>query len=300
MRITNRCITNSYLSGMQKNLSNMNKLNTQMTTQKQINKVSDDPYNATKLMGMKTEIQDIERFNYNCDEILGWVETTDDALSKVNTVVSEVKTLLTSISDTFTQSEVDAVKKDVTEKIKELAESLNGSYAGKYIFSGSNMDEKPINVIENPDGSISLEVNQNVNSEALKAEVSHGMSISYNLSVSDVLGVDGLDAINNVLTELNKVPFDVNGIMNVKEDLDKFGQNVLDARSTVGSKANSIESIKSNNEDNIVVATEVISKIEDIDYVEKYVELQSAQLVYNASLQVGSNLLQTTILDFIR
>ena len=93
MRVTNRGMVNTYMNGMQSNLSRMEKLNNQMNTQKVINKVSDDPYNATKIMSMKTEIQDIERFNYNCDEILGWLENTDDSLNKVGTITTEIKTL---------------------------------------------------------------------------------------------------------------------------------------------------------------------------------------------------------------
>ena len=300
MRVTNRGMVNTYMNGMQSNLSRMEKLNNQMNTQKVINKVSDDPYNATKIMSMKTEIQDIERFNYNCDEILGWLENTDDSLNKVGTMATEIKTLLTSINDTYSQNEVNAVKKDVVEKVKELAESLNGAYAGKFMFSGSKLDEKPINVIENADGTVKLEINPNIDNGNLKTEISNGMSIDYNLTVGEVLGANGLDTINEIIDVLNKQPFDVNEVITVKNKLDDFQQNVLDCRSTMGSKAKSVESIKSNNEANIQTATEVMSKIQDCDFAEKYVELMTAQLAYNASIQVGSNLFQSTILDFIK
>ena len=300
MRVTNRGMVNTYMNGMQSNLSRMEKLNNQMNTQKVINKVSDDPYNATKIMSMKTEIEDIERFNYNCDEILGWLENTDDSLNKVGTMATEIKTLLTSINDTYSQNEINAVKKDVVEKVKELAESLNGTYAGKFMFSGSKLDEKPINVIENADGTVKLEINPNIDNGNLKTEISNGMSIDYNLTVEEVLGANGLDTINEIIDVLNKQPFDVNEIIAVKNKLDDFQQNVLDCRSTMGSKAKSVESIKSNNEANIQTATEVMSKIQDCDFAEKYVELMTAQLAYNASIQVGSNLFQSTILDFIK
>lgn len=300
MRITNRGMLNTYMNGMQSNLSRMEKLNNQMNTQKVINKVSDDPYNATKIMSMKTEIQDIERFNYNCDEILGWLENTDDTLNKVGTITTEIKTLLTSINDIYSQNEVDAVKKDVIEKVKELAESLNGTYAGKFMLSGTKIDEKPINVIENQDGSIRLEINPNIDKGDLKTEISNGMSIDYNLTVEEVLGTNGLDTINEIVDVLNKQPFDIKEIIEAKGKLDSFQQNVLDCRSTMGSKAKSVESIKNNNIANIETATEVMSKIQDCDFAEKYIELTTAQLAYNASIKVGSNLFQSTILDFIK
>lgn len=300
MRVSNRGMLNTYMSGMQKNLSEMQKLNNQMNTQKVINKVSDDPYNAVKVMNMQTEIKDIERFNYNCDEITGWMETTDDSLNKVGTISTEIKTLLNSINDTYNEGEVEAVKKEVVEKIKELAESLNGSYGGKFMFSGTKTDEKSVNVVEGADGSVKIELNPNIDNGDLKADISNGMTMDYNLTVTEVLGADGLDTINKVVDVLNKKPFDINEVIELKGKFDDFQQNILNCRSTIGSKTNSVEAIKNNNEANIETVTEVMSKIQDCNYVEKYVELSTAQLAYNASVQVGSNLFQKTILDFIR
>ena len=192
MRVTNRGTVNTYMSGMHKNLNEMQKLNNQMNTQKVINKVSDDPYNAVKVMNMKTEIQDIERFNYNCDEIKGWLDVTDQSLDKIGTITTEIKTLLTSINDTYTQNEVNAVKKDVVEKIKELGESLNASYAGKYVFSGSTMDTKPITITENQDGTVRLDFTKGISMASnLYVEVSNGMTMDYNLNASEVLGANG-------------------------------------------------------------------------------------------------------------
>ena len=301
MRVTNRGMVNTYMSGMQKNLNEMQKLNNQMNTQKVINKVSDDPYNAVKVMNMKTEIQDIERFNYNCDEITGWLDITDQSLDKIGTITTEIKTLLTSINDTYTQNEVNTVKKDVVEKIKELGESLNASYAGKYVFSGSTMDTKPITITEKPDGTVKLDFTKGISMTSnLYVEVSNGMTMDYNLNASEVLGGNGLDMINDIVDALNKDPFDVNDMINLKGKLDDFQNNILDCRATIGSKQKSVASIKNNNETNLQTAREVMSKIEDADIVEKYVELTTAQLAYNASVQVGSKLFQSTILDFIK
>ena len=301
MRVTNRSTMNTYMSGVQKNLNEMQKLNNQMTTQKVINKVSDDPYNAIKVMNMKTEINDLERFNTNCDEVTGWLDTTDQALDRIGNITTEINTLLTSINDTLTGMEIDAIKKDVVEKVKELGEALNSSYAGKYVFSGATMDKKPITVTENPDGTVKLDFAQGISMASnLYTEVSNGMTMDYNLTVLEVVGGNGLNVINEVVTTLNQDPLDVQDVLNMKDKLKDFHSNILDCRATIGSKQKSVEAIKSNNEANIETATEVMSKLQDADIVQTYVELSTAQLAYNASLQVGSNLFQTTILDFLR
>lgn len=41
-------------------------------------------------------------------------------------------------------------------------------------------------------------------------------------------------------------------------------------------------------------------KTQDTDVVEKFIELKSAEMIYQASIQVGAKLIQPTILDYIR
>ena len=137
MRVTSNNMMNSYLKDVQKNLQGMNKINNQISTGNQVNKVSDDPLKAVKIMNLNNEISDIERYNSNVDEVNGWLDMTDNALDKVGTLSSEIKTLLTSISGTFSKDEMKAVSSEVNEKIKQIGEAFNTSYGGKYIFGGS-------------------------------------------------------------------------------------------------------------------------------------------------------------------
>lgn len=132
MRVTSNNMMNSYLKDVQKNLQGMNKINNQISTGNQVNKVSDDPLKAVKIMNLNNEISDIERYNSNVDEVNGWLDMTDNALDKVGTLSSEIKTLLTSISGTFSKDEMKAVSSEVNEKIKQIGEAFNTSYGGKY------------------------------------------------------------------------------------------------------------------------------------------------------------------------
>ena len=124
MRVTSNNMMNSYLKDVQKNLQGMNKINNQISTGNQVNKVSDDPLKAVKIMNLNNEISDIERYNSNVDEVNGWLDMTDNALDKVGTLSSEIKTLLTSISGTFGKDEMKAVSSEVNEKIKQIGEEI--------------------------------------------------------------------------------------------------------------------------------------------------------------------------------
>lgn len=150
MRITNGSVMSTYLRDLQNNLQSMDKLNTQLNTSKQVNKISDDPFKTVKIMNVQGEINNVEKYNYNCDEITGWLDITDESLDRVGNLTSEIKTLLTSIQDTFGPDEIKAVQTEINEKIKQVGEAMNTTYAGKYVFGGSVTDQPPVRVETDP------------------------------------------------------------------------------------------------------------------------------------------------------
>lgn len=301
MRVTNRAMTNTYLSDVQKSLQSINKLNTQLNTGKQVNKVSDNPYEAIKILNMQNEINDVERYNYNCDEITGWLDSTDDALDKIGNISSEIKVLLTSISGSYGEDEIKAIKSEINEKVKQIGEALNTTYAGRFIFGGSNTNEAPVEIFENADGIVELRLKAGANEDKLKAEISDGIGIDYNLTASQVTdNLKGLNTINNILVELGNNPVDKDRVQELNSELGDYMNHVLNNRSAIGARSNTVSNVKSSNDENILRLKGVYSDMQDVDWAEKYIELTSAQMVYNSSMQVGAEMIQPTLLDYLR
>lgn len=312
MRITNANIMSSYLKDVQNNLQSMDKLNTQLNTSKQINKMSDDPYKAVKIINTQNEISNVEAYNYNCDEITGWLDITDEALDRVGNLSSEIKTLLTSIQGTFGPDEIKAVQTEINEKMKQLGEAMNTTYAGRFVFGGSITDQPPVKIETNPDtGLVTLSISEKGNpklDEKLKVEISDGITLDYNLTINNITKTEGketgktsgLDILNDIVQKLESDPVDMDEIRKLSSDLDNYMNDTLNNRSLVGAKTNTVEAIKSSNEENILEMKGAFSLMQDVDFAEKFMELKEAEMVYNASLQVGAKLLKPTILDYLR
>ena len=324
MRITNSSMIRSHMYDTQNNLTNMSKINQQISTGKVINTVSDDPYKAIRIMNMNNEIKYTEKYNSNIDETVGWMNTTDGALESTGNLLNEIKeTILKVGNGTYSQNEMKSLNADINEKIKQLADTLNSTYGGKYLFGGSSVDDAPITVIENPDGTVKLEFSKDKNGQTipntddLKADISSGINIDYNISVGEILNIkDGngntvnlLDEINNLSTLMNNI---ANGdeqtastakeelLNNTKGKIDQLFDHVVNERTSLGVKVSTAEKIKEFNDDNIINMKNVLSLDQDTDHVEKFIELKSLELVYQASIQVGAKLIQPTILDYIR
>lgn len=301
MRVTNRAMTNTYLKDVQSNLQSINKLNKQLNSGKEINRVSDNPYDAIKALNLQNEVNDVEKYNYNCDEIIGWLNTTDDALDSIGNIASEIKVLLTSISGAYGEDEISAIRSEVNEKMKQIGEALNSSYAGRYIFGGSTTDETPVEIFEHPDGTVELRVKDIANEDKLKADISAGIGLDYNLTMDQVTdGSKGFDVLNNIAKELGKTPADTEKLQELNGQLGEYLTHILDSRSAVGARTNTVENVKSKNEENILTLKGTYSGIQDVDWAEKYIELTSAQMVYNSCMQVGAKMIQPTLLDYLR
>ena len=308
MRVTNGNMMNSYLRDIQSNLQSVDKLNTQMNTASQINKVSDDPLKAIKIMNLNNEIADVEKYNYNADEITGWLDMTDSALDSIGNLTSEIKALLTSISGTYGKDEIKAVSTEVNEKIKQIGEAFNTTYAGKYIFGGSITDEPPVKVTTDKYGNVNLSINNSdkdgINAN-LSAAVSNGIKVDYNLNINQITSSSAED-INSIFSmfeklseALNVEEVDMEVIGDLSKELDSYLSDILNNRSIVGARTNTVQAIKDANDENVLEMKGVLSNIQDVDVAEKYIELQEAQLVYTASLQISTKLFNTTILDYI-
>ena len=324
MRITNASMVRSHLYDTQNNLTNMSKINQQISTGKVINTVSDDPHKAIKIMNINNEIKYTEKYNYNIDETVGWINTTYGALDNVGNILGEIKeTILKVGNGTYSQNEMKSLNEDMNEKIKQLADTLNSTHGGKYLFGGSSVDDAPITVIENPDGTVKLEFSKDKNGQTipntddLKADISSGINIDYNISVGEILNIkDGNGNTVNLLDEINNLSTLMNDIANgdeqtaakaketllndTKGKIDTLFDHVVNERTSLGVRVSTAEKIKELNDEDILNIQDVLSKTQDTDVVEKFIELKSAEMIYQASIQVGAKLIQPTILDYIR
>lgn len=324
MRITNASMVRSHLYDTQKNLTNMSKINQQISTGKVINTVSDDPHKAIKIMNMNSEIKYNEKYNYNIDETVGWMNNTDSSLETVGNLLGEIKETIIKVGNgTYSQNDMKALNADINEKIKQIADTLNSTHGGKYMFGGSNVDDVPITVIENPDGTVKLEFSKDKNGQTipntndLKADISSGINLDYNVSVGEIFNITDangnkvnlLDEINNLSTLMNDI---ANGdeqtaaaaketlLNDTKGKIDTLFDHVVNERTTLGVRVSTAEKIKEFNDENIVNLKSILSQDQDTDVVEKFIELKSAEMIYQASIQVGAKLIQPTILDYIR
>jgi len=330
MRITNKMMANNYLRDMGNNLNNMQNLNNQLSSGKEIRRPSDNPYKVARSMQLNTDINSNKQYNENIKDTTNWLDTTDESLSQVTNVIQRVRELMVSSGNAaYGSAERGAISNEINERISEMTQILNSNFDGKYIFGGTKSSSKPLDVSKNAitgandiklidKNGAELALNStdtNVQFQLgmigtkLKTEISHGVEMEYSVNALDILkfkNVDGNEVnVINLFKDINKNLKSTDTVENDKiinknlSDIDSVVSNLLKIRAEVGAKQNRMESAETKNEDENYNMTDILSKTEDIDFTNKTIEFSMAQTVYQASLQVSSKVLPKTLLDYL-
>ena len=146
-RITNSMMTSKFLSNMKRNLNNMSTIQNQLSSGKEILRTSQNPFAATRNKQLSNQISDNEQYNANIKDTSNWLDTTDTALAQAGNVMARIKELMVKAGNgAYSEDEIATIKNEVVEKSKELAQIMNTTFDGAYIFGGSKGTTKPVTV----------------------------------------------------------------------------------------------------------------------------------------------------------
>jgi flagellar hook-associated protein 3 len=141
MRVPNISIyTNSVyrLGNLSSGLADANEV---ISTQKQINEVSDDPLGLSQVLSIKNSLGNLEQIERNINMGMSWITTIEDTLDSVSDLILDAKVDVTRLAnDSITSDE----RRDTIEKIDNLIDQImnlgNTQINGSYIFSGTDTD----------------------------------------------------------------------------------------------------------------------------------------------------------------
>jgi flagellar hook-associated protein 3 len=125
-----------------------------------------------------------------------------------------------------------------------------------------------------------------------------GSSVSLKVDVivsSKSQMVQDLEDFSKALSDKND-----DGINDFLGQIDDHLDNILTVLADIGAKSNRLDFIENRIDDNTIAMTEILTKVQDIDYAEITIKFKSLESIYRASLSVGAKVIQPTLVDFIQ
>ncbi|MEX2643003.1 MAG: flagellin [Acetobacterales bacterium] len=204
-----------------------------------------------------------------------------------------------------------AIAQSATTLASQVSDLLSIEIDGRYLFSGSKIGTKPIDIKAYLDdrtvGFPPADLDANASSAwyrgdetELSAKVSNDLSISYGVTASN-------DAIDKLVRGIRTIVDARNSEGELSGDRLKDALNLIngaiqelpDVRSQIGRDIKSIEETDVVHEDFKLIAKNSISGIEDVDVVQAASRLSAYQTQMEASYLVLSGLNKLTLLNFL-
>lgn len=143
MRITNSMISNSSANHIANAKYSLMTAEDQYTTQKKIQRPSDDPTVAVRSLQLRTTYTQLNQYvEKNVKDAMSWMDTTESALKNINSILTNMKGYLNQGSndplDTDERKSVLSVLQEYARAIFE--DEANTDYSGRYVFAGRRTD----------------------------------------------------------------------------------------------------------------------------------------------------------------
>lgn len=142
MRITNQMMINSSMANIQVNKRQVNTLDTQLSTQKKINKPSEDPIIAIRALRLRASLNEVTQYlKKNIPDAQQWLSTTQGALTQGEDVIDKLYEYCNQgSSDSYASEQRNTIAESLKALKKTFYDEGNVDYAGRYIFTGYKTD----------------------------------------------------------------------------------------------------------------------------------------------------------------
>ncbi|MFT9005213.1 MAG: flagellar hook-associated protein FlgL [Liquorilactobacillus hordei] len=307
MRISNNIMYSDFIKNLGTNSSKVQKTMNQLSSFKEVSKSSDNPLLASKIMGLNVALDQNQMYSKTINDAVSWTQVQDSALNDAGTTMLRIRTLVqSSATATAGTDEVKANKDEIQQSISELVDTLNTNFDGRYIFGGSNTNTPPYVVKKNSDGDITG-IDYQGTDQNLPREISEGVSVDLLSNGNNLMNTHdkttGKD--DNLGTYFNDLVSALNSDdkTQLSGDLlsrfDNLSDNITAVRSQVGALENRLSAAQSRNGTETLNLKEEISDKQDVDVASKYMEYQNQMTAYQATIAMGTKIMQTTVLNYL-
>ena len=293
MRVTQGMLAANSLKQISNSYNKLETLQNQLSTGKKITRPSNDPVVATKGMAYRSNLSEVNQYKRNLTEAQSWFDSSESGLEQVNSILQRTKELVVQgLNGTNESDDRQAIAREIEQLKLDYMQVGNTQVAGNYIFNGVNVGTAPIS--ENASGMIE----SNINLDPFSVEVSKGIQLRVNIHPENIFGQGAFDLMNNVQTAFEQN--DVNSLKDLSTQVDTQLSTLLAERSELGARSNRLELIENRLDSQEITATKMLSNNEDADIEKVITDLTVQESVHRAALGVGAQIIQPTLLDFLR
>jgi flagellar hook-associated protein 3 FlgL len=132
----------------------MARLQEQTTTGSRINRPSDDPSSAYRVITLNSQEKSLENYINNISDMIGTLEMSSTVIQEIEATLTETKVRLTQIIGGIYHEETrERTAEGINDLLEQVVSLANTKHMGQYVFGGNNTTSAPY-IIERTNGQI--------------------------------------------------------------------------------------------------------------------------------------------------
>ena len=306
MRITTSMVQRNVLSDLNTITDKLQRAQMKAASNKEISRPSDDPFHASRAMALRQNIGATQQHQRNVEDGMGWMDATELAFDLITNSIRDARDLLVQGgTDSSDQTSRNALAAELEQIIESIKQNAGATYRGSFVLSGGETAVKPYE--QGADDSYhGDEGGFDPGVAGIVREIGPGVTMTINTVGLSLLG-EGKAANDDKLLHTLRDAVDHlragDGAAVRGTDLTRLDANLesmLEARASNGARTNRLEAAMlrlGEVEDSTV---KQLSNVEDADLAKTLIELNSQTAAYQASLRAGANIVQSSLMDFLR
>jgi flagellar hook-associated protein 3 FlgL len=304
MRVTTAMVQRNMLSDLSHLSERLARTQAKAASGKQLTRPSDDPYAAAKAMSLHQSLDATNAYASNISEAKGWQDATESSLASITDFVHAARDLaIQGGTDSADPESRLALAIQIDQIVNGIKDSANASYGGKFLMSGTATDTPPY--VEGTDDT--YKGNQGGLDPAVPGvvrEIGPGVTLTINTVGDEVLGGtagDGklLDTLRTISAHLKAN----DGASLRGGDLAKLDTNLdslLQVRARNGAQTNRLDSASTRLGQIAESVNSQLNDTENADFAQTMIDFNQQTVAYQAALKAGANIIQQSLMDFLR
>jgi flagellar hook-associated protein 3 FlgL len=311
-RITSQMLDNTTVNTIDNDLNQLDQTQEELSTGFQINQASDNPAGAAMTLSLEGQVSAYSAYQENITQGVATVETESTSLQQIQQTLQSAQSLTVEAANgTMSSSDLQDAAAQIQQYISEIKQTADTEYDGSYVFSGSSVDTPPWQ----PDASQADTFAGNTDSVNYSIGPSTQLPVSANLY--SVLG-DGVGTGGAFTASATPGSPGTGGLLStlrtIYSDMESGNQSDLGTQLTnLSTNLSALEAVQSDvgaTQDRLQMASSRISSLSSTDTIQlgnvydtnmpqATTAFTTEQAGYEAALQSTSDIIQTSLLNFL-
>ncbi len=312
MHVTNLSFNNNFLYDIQQLESQQSTLQTQTSTGLKVTQPEDDPAAMNQVLNLQTEASANTQYQSNIASLQNSATTASDALNSLQTLMEQASEIATNANGVTSPTQLATYATQVGELVQQALQVANTKNAqGDYIFAGTNNSTAPFSSTADANGNITA-VTYGGNTSVASSQIGPTLAVSAQSPGENTTGTgtegvfadsrSGADIFSHLIALQQDLASGNTSAISTTDapNLSKDEDHVVAQISSNGVLQSTLDAASTTSSQKALSITGQMSNDTSADLATTLTQLSQTQTAYQAALESGTLVMQTSILTYLQ